>query len=48
MERCTHEVRLHHWKNIILQSQSRNDGQTVAGYEGYLLADLLFLVAQNS
>lgn len=28
MERCTHEVRLQHWKNIISQCQSRPDGQT--------------------
>ena len=28
MDRCTHEVRLQHWKNIISQCQSRPDGQT--------------------
>lgn len=28
MDRCTHEVRLQHWKNIISQCQSRPNGQT--------------------
>lgn len=28
MDRCTHEVRLQYWKNIISQCQSRPDGQT--------------------
>ena len=28
MDRCTHEVRLQHWKNIISQCQSRPAGQT--------------------
>lgn len=28
MDRCTHEVRLQHWKNIISQCQERPTGQT--------------------
>lgn len=28
MDRCTHEVRLQHWKNIISQCQARPTGQT--------------------
>ena len=28
MDRCTHEVRLQHWKNIISQCQARPSGQT--------------------
>lgn len=28
MDKCTHEVRLQNWKNIIKQCQSRPEGQT--------------------
>ena len=28
MDRCTHEVRLQYWKNIISQCQARPTGQT--------------------
>lgn len=28
MDKCTHEVRMQHWKSIISQCQARPDGQT--------------------